>query len=190
MWIPLKFRILPIIGKFNRLKHSAHRSLCVKEAKVTLSFLPLPPTLHSNTETPLLHHDSPLCHGDIAHVESHMLNTFIPTVFPQILSHWSIVRDGLHDLESQRALLGETGVERERSSVAVKLLPWDCVLVELKNLKGADSEAAEVVDGLFVVGGYNADFLDAAEDRGGECGFGYGGHDVWDGDLILGIGSG
>lgn len=68
-----------------------------------------------------------------------MLKSFVPTVQAQKLCHESISLNGLHNLESQRALLGKAGVERECCSMPSKFLFRDCCLVEFENLKGTHS---------------------------------------------------
>ena len=92
------------------------------------------------------------------------------TVFGYVVSHDRGPGDGLHDFPDQIPLLREADYEREGGGLGVVHLRGDAFRIEVVNLKGANAQAKEAIDGAFVVRGDDAYLREVSQKGGSYCG--------------------
>ena len=69
MRIPLKLRVLPVVGEIDTLKVSPGTRLGIEEAELASTLSAHPNTFHGRLEAPLTHLPLAFAHGDVLTVE-------------------------------------------------------------------------------------------------------------------------
>ncbi|KAF1346562.1 hypothetical protein BDV97DRAFT_221794 [Delphinella strobiligena] len=85
--------------------HTMPIASCVsKKQKWHSSLLAFSPSLNGRIEPSFLHLHSPIRHRNVSRVKGHTSSSFMSIVHAQILCHKGVSKNGLHDLECQRAM--------------------------------------------------------------------------------------